>query len=175
MWDSKVRSFSLFEILIALLLVSSFYFFTFSSLENKNIGKKQLTLESLKKELFSYPFEKKIMLKCIKEDLSCFVFLDGVLQEKKIPPFFKEIPLVYSYNKELKQIEFLEFQTQKLDRYDIVFELECTKSGFCDEYIIEFENQVLLYSNLEEIVAIESINDVDSYFENKINEVKNAF
>lgn len=179
MWDKKLKTilkgFTLFEILIALLLIGVLYFFSISSLKSANPQNKKITFYNLKETLLAYPFEKNIVIKCIKQDQSCLVFLDDVLQENILEPFLQEIPKVYEYSKNLKQIEFLEFQTEELDRYEIIFELHCKRNGICDEFIIELENKVLLYSNLEEVISLESIGEIDSYFQKKINEVRDAF
>jgi len=63
-----------------------------------------------------------------------------------------------------------------MDYYNIVFEFHCKKNKICDEYIVHADDAITIFSNLQKKpVKLKYLNDVDQYFEDKIQEVKDAF
>lgn len=171
------KSFTLFELIISILLISIVYIFAINSfpkfVENKNTD---TSIENLKEDLFSFEFEDTVSIKCIEDDLQCFVFLDDVIQKQKLNAFFDTNPTVYEYNNKLNIVEFEPLELEQLQSYNIVFEFTCKKNGKCDEYIIETDNKVYIFSNLNNKVdTIKYISDIDQYFDKKIQEVKDAF
>lgn len=176
------KAFTLIEIVVSIVLVSILYMFAMNSFPKKNQKRddKSISLETLKEDLLKFDFKRSITLKCIEDDLSCFVFLDGSKEplEKKIPPFLSAKPTVYKYNRAREKVEFPDLELGDIDYYHIVFEYHCKKNAICDEYIVQnSENEkVYIFSNLQKKpVQLKYLNDVDQYFEDKIQEVKDAF
>jgi len=151
--------------------------FTASGFTKSNsISNNTITLENLKQILLDQEYSKQISIKCIEDDYSCFVILDGNLEEHKIDPIFNEQPTVYTYSKELEKLEFADLELKQFKRYPIVFEYTCKQNQTCSEMIVETDAKIYIFNDMykrPKIVAY--INDVDEYFEAKIREVKDAF
>lgn len=171
------KSFTLFEIILSIILISIVYLFALNSFpKSSSIVSDKITLNNLKSNILSLPFNETVSIKCIGNSYRCFVILDEEVQNDLIEPFLNQTPDVYKYNKDLQRIEFDHFELEKLDRYEIVFEFNCKKNGICDELIVQTDEKVYIYSNLKDTPdTIDYISDINEYFDNKIQEVKDAF
>ena len=173
------RAFTLFELLIAMILVSLLYYFAISSFEKKSFNLNSgVSLKNLKYSLLhNYDFEDSISIQCIEDDLSCFLFIDGALQKKtKLDSLFKDKPTIYNYSPSLETIEFKDLELEELESYHIVFKYRCIKSGKCSEYIVQTSKKVFLFNDIYTYPKeLNSINDLDEYFEKLKREVKDAF
>jgi len=171
------KAFTLFEIMITMILISLLYYFAINSFTNKTVKKTDtITLTNLKEMLLKYTFNNKIEIKCIEDDYSCFVFIDNVLQNEKIAPLFKEKPIIYEYNQELTRIEYKDLELEQLDRYNVIFEYSCGVDKKCSNAIVETPEKVYIYDDLyAKPKIIEFISDIDDYFDNLKREVKDAF
>ena len=177
------KSFTLIEIIIGIILISIIYTIVINSYSSKTKNSTDtITLENLKEKIQNLGEENSmndsITIKCIADDLSCFVFLDDSLQplEEKIKPFLKQQPTVYNYNKNQEKIEFLDLELEQLQRYEVVFQYSCKKNRKCDEFIVETEDLTYIYNNIKKKPdTIKYINDISEYFDTKIEEVKDAF
>lgn len=171
------KAFTLFEIVIVVILISVFYLFAISSFSNNStLTQQKVQLLNLKEELLKKGFEEKITIKCIADEYSCFVFIDGEKQDEMLDPLFEKKPIIYKYEKNPESIEFSDYEAEQLDRYEIVFEFSCKKNKKCDEYIIETENMVYAIHNLAlKPHTFEYMNDINEMFEAKIREVRDAF
>ena len=177
------KSFTLFEIIISIILISIIYTIAinnFSSKEYKSIDK--ITLENLKEELLKYgkenSIENSITIKCIADDLSCFIFLDNnkIPEKEKLEPFLKQQPEVYKYNKNQEKIEFMDLELEQLQRYEIIFQYSCKKNSKCDEFIVQTDELTYIFNTINKKPdTIKYLNDIDEYFDSRIEEVKDAF
>ncbi len=162
--------------MIVIILIGIAYVFAINSFEKTIKIKDKVTLLNLKQILLKQEYEDKITIKCIDDDYSCFVFIDGQPQEDKLNPLFEERPTVYEYSKDLERIEFIDLELEQLQRYNIVFEYSCKKNKRCSEMIVETNTQTYIFNDMNKNPeAIEYIKDIDEYFEAKIREVKDAF
>jgi hypothetical protein len=149
-----------------------------SVVQKSKIDNKKVTLNNLKNRLLQYDFEKDIVIKCIKDDLSCYVFLDNNKKEekKKIDNLFNVIPQVYSNTKELDRLEFLDLNLEQLQRYEVFFEFSCKRDGRCSEIVVEFPNNVLVFNNIyKTALKFKELNDIDDMFDEMEKEVLDAF
>lgn len=170
------KSFTLFEVLIAIFLISLLYIFAINSFQKTVTKQDEITLKNVKQFLLKQEFKNDVVLKCTQEDIGCFLFIDGELHNETIPLYFSSAPTVYEYSSKLDRIEFIDLELVQLQRYEIVFEYSCNKQQKCREMIVETEQNVLIFNNFyKEPKVIEYISDIDSYFENKVQEVKDAF
>ncbi|MEA2050794.1 MAG: hypothetical protein U9O56_08700 [Campylobacterota bacterium] len=173
------KSFTLFEIIISIILISIIYLFAINSFNSTNQNNpSNITLINLKEKLLEYDFNDNITIKCIKDDLNCFVFLDeeSIPQEKRIDNLFITEPVVYKYSRDLETIEFLDLDLEKLQRYEIFFEFTCKKNRQCDELIIEKNGEVLVFNNLYlRPIKLNYLSDFEDLIKNNIQEVKDAF
>jgi competence protein ComGC len=173
----KTKAFTLFEIIITIILISIIYTFAISSFTNKtNKNINDISLVNLKQKLLKYDFNDNITVKCIKSDYSCFVFIDNIIVDEKIGNLFKSKPTVYNYTKDYKQIEYLPLELEQLESYDVVFQYSCKQNWKCSELIVEFDDLVYVFNDIKNKPKVfKYLGDVDIYFDNKIQEVKNAF
>ncbi len=150
---------------------------TLSNFSIKKNTMDAITLVNLKQTLLKFDFEDKISVKCIdSENIECLVFIDGEKQEEKIDKLFKICPDVYEYSNEEKIIEFDDLELEQLERFEICFEFDIYKNGQSSQLIVDTHNGVFIYDNISKKPhRIKYINDIGLYFDEKINEVKDAF
>lgn len=172
----QLKGFTLFEIIISIILVSILYAFAINSFQGKSEKKIKVTLDTLKQELLAIDYENEVKLYCIENDLSCFLFVDGELQKQKIEGLFSFEPLVYEYNKELDIVDFNPLELEKLQSYNVVFEYACSTNRKCTESIV-FENEKgYIFNDIYmQPKIVKSISEIENYFEDTIQEVKDAF
>ncbi len=171
------KAFTLFELIIVVILISIIYYFTLQNFNLKQNKLNSLTLTNLKELLSSFEFEKNIKIKCKdSKEVDCFVFIDEVLQEEKIEGLFQKCPIVYEYSKKQDLIEYSDLELENLESYPICFEFNLEKNGQSSQIIVDVEDNVFIFDNISlKPTKIRYINDIDIYFDNKINEVKDAF
>ena len=172
------KAFTLFELLIAMILISLLYYFAINSFQNKSFKiNDSISLKNLKINLLkNYDFEDNIKIQCIEDDLSCFIFLDGILQKEKLTTIFKNIPTIYKYSDKLETIEFQPLELEELESYNIIFKYSCKKNHQCDEYIVETNKAVFIFDDLyNSAKELNSTNEINEYFDKLKREVKDAF
>ena len=82
-------SFTLFELLIVILIISIIYGIFIERLGSKDRAVKEKGLEGVKEFLSSYDFNESAALKCVDECKRCFVYIDSKKVEE-IPSFFQK-------------------------------------------------------------------------------------
>ncbi len=178
MWRKIIKkAFTLIELIIVIVLVSIIYYMTLSNFSMKQKNMDATTLTNLKQTLLKLNFEDKVSLKCINDEkIDCLVFIDGKKQDEKITELFKSCPDVYKYSKQQEKIEFNDLELEQLERFEICFEFEVYKDGHSSQLIVDTHDGVFIYDNIsKEPKKIKYINDIDLYFDEKIDEVKDAF
>ncbi|MEA3383983.1 MAG: hypothetical protein U9Q20_04840 [Campylobacterota bacterium] len=175
------RSFTLFEIIISIILISIIYLFAINSFTSKQKSlSKDINLDNIKSKLLNYQFENTITIKCIEDDYSCFVFIDDskVPLKERVEKLFSEIPNVYRYNKDLDKIDFLDLELEQLQRYEVIFEFSCNKNRKCSELVVENaeDNQLYVFNDIyRKPIKLEHLNDLVDLIEKNEQEVKDAF
>ncbi|MEA3314874.1 MAG: hypothetical protein U9Q30_03335 [Campylobacterota bacterium] len=176
--SKKKGAFTLFEIMIVIIITIVLYSFAINSFTKKsNSLDDKVTLLNLKEMLLKYDFDNIITIQCNNEDLSCMVFIDGTLQEDiKISNLFNDIPTIYKHNKELDKIEYPDLNLEDMQSYQIIFKYSCRDDRKCDEFIVEDTNKIYIFNDINmKPIVYNYISDVDDYFDSKIEEVKDAF
>lgn len=174
----KRDGFTLFEIMIVIIITIVLYSFTINSFKKKsNRLDNKVTLLNLKEKLLKYDFDKIITIQCNSEDLSCMLFIDGVIQKDvKISNLFDDIPTIYKYNRDLEKIEYPDLNLEDMQSYQIIFKYSCRADRKCDEFIVEDRNKVYLFNDIYmKPIIYKYISDIDDSFDSKIEEVKDAF
>ncbi|MEA3354788.1 MAG: hypothetical protein U9Q33_13330 [Campylobacterota bacterium] len=171
------RSFTLFEIIISIILISLVYYFAVSSFTNNTFRKKDnINLLNLKEELLKYEYNDNITVKCVDDTFDCFIFKDGVVEDTKIVSLFKEKPTVYTYRQNYETVEFPYLELEQLQRYDVVFQYSCKSNNRCSEYIVQTDDLVYVMNNIyKEALTFKYLNEVDDFFIQNIEKVKDAF
>ena len=178
MWRIKIkRAFTLFELIIVIVLISIIYYFTLSNFSIKQAKLDSVTLMNLKQTLSKFEFDEKVSLHCIDDkDIDCLISIDGEIQKERITKLFEKCPDVYEYSKDQKKIEFSDLELEKLEYYPICFEYELNKNGQSSQMIVDIIGDVFIFDNISsKPKRIQYINDIGLYFDEKSNEVKDAF
>lgn len=173
----RYNSFTLFEIVLSIIIISLLYAFALNSFEfGKSEPKKSFDMLNLKKELLNIEYEKTIHIVCTENDLGCFIFRDGELLEQKIQKFFTSIPEVYLYNEDFTLKEYPLLELENLESYNVVFEYSCNKQQKCSESIVFAENKWYILNDIyTKPQILNERSDVENYFQERREEVKNAF
>jgi len=143
------KSFTLIELIIVIILISTTYFLVFSN-NNFNVkaDEKRLDLSNLKDYLMkNFEFEKDISFLCIEEKFSCFVKVDGNLDKDfKVLNFFKKVPDVYEYSSSEKKIDFKELRVDNMN-HNVIFELKINADYKTNEFIIDTKDKNIFVFN----------------------------
>ena len=121
-------------------------------------------------------YDNNIIIKCVDDTFDCYVFIDGEIQEEKIKGLFETKPFIYKYNSNLDEIDFLDLELEKLERFEVVFEYKCKKNSKCSELIVEYNDNVFIFNDIfQQPITIKYLSDIEEYFNKNIEEVKDAF
>ncbi len=175
----KYKSFSLIELLIVIIIVSSIYgIFLFNIQTKSKTIKEKPSLLNLKTFLYkNFVFTNTLKFTCINEGNTCYVLSDEtLLKDVSFKDFFKNKPEVYKYDKSLDLLEFKRIKLNKEHMYSVYFEFNINKDRKSDDMIIYNDNKVYIYNSLyDKPIILENLNDISDFFDEKIQELKNAF
>ncbi|MRJ03244.1 MAG: hypothetical protein C6I05_07330 [Epsilonproteobacteria bacterium] len=90
-------SFTLFELLVVILIISIIYAIFVERLSTKEETIKSQGLQGLPSLLTGYPKDRKVELVCTDNCRRCFIYLDGNRSEEIDSPFTQEVA-VYDYD-----------------------------------------------------------------------------
>lgn len=173
----KNKAFTLFELIVVVILISIVYYITFSNLNVKQNKLNTITPTNIKQKLLEYDFDSKIAIKCLNnENIDCLLIIDNSIQKEKIENLFKSCPNIYEYSKDIIQIDYEDLELDQLNSAEVCFEFEVSKNQKSSQIIVETSNDVYIYDNISlKPNKLKFINDVSFYFEEKENEVRDAF
>ncbi len=175
----KYKSFSLIEILIVIIILSSIYGIILFNMQTKEkTTKEKPTLVNLKTFLLNnFVFTNNLKFVCIDEGNTCYVLSDGTLvKHTSFKDFFINKPEVYQYSKSLDILEFKRIKLNKEHMYSAYFEFNINKDRKSDDMIVYDDDKVYIYNAIyDNPIILNDLNDIADFFDNKIKEVKNAF
>lgn len=172
------KSFTLIELIIVIVLISTTYFLVFSN-NNFNVKQDEKRLDLLNLQEFllnNFKFENELTFSCIEEKFTCYVKVDGKLDKNfKVINFFKKIPDIYEYNNKEIKIEFDELRVDNRG-FNVIFELKINRDYKINEFIIDTKDDVIVFNSIfTKPLIYKSLNESFEVFkENKIK-VKDAF
>ena len=173
------QSFTLIELIIVIILISSTYFLIFSNsnFTIKNQDEK-ISLENLREYLITnFNFEYKVEFICISDDLKCYVKVDDILQEDfEIVDFFEIKPEIYEYSKDLELIEYGTVNINNINE-DIIFLYFINNDYKSNEFILDtLNNNVYIFNSIfKDVEIFSSLDEVLETFNFKQIEVQDAF
>jgi len=173
------QSFTLIELIIVIILISISYYLIFSN-SNFKIEKQKnsVSLLNVKEYLIkNYEFENELSLLCIIDDLSCYIKIDGIInEEEKLESFFKSKPDVYKYQKEEELIDYESIDIGNISQ-DVIFELKINSDYKSNEIIVDTLNEkVYLFNSIfNEVKVYPSLQEVFETFNTNQLEVQDAF
>lgn len=175
---TKIKfAFTLIELILVVVIISIVYGVFVANLtkqsENNNTTKNLINIKSL---LLKYDFDKTIEVQCSETDFRCFVLVDGTLKEELKEKLFSSHPRVYSYDKNKNKISFNDLKLEELESYPIDFVYKIDKYGKTKDMIVEVDGKVYVFNSLfDKPIILDSLNDVNEYFDSKISKVKDVF
>lgn len=180
MTDIRVKkTFTLIELVVVILLISTTYFLVFSN-SNFTIKKEKtkITLSSLKEYLLdNFQFEDELSFICIEDNFDCFVKIDNeISKDFKVENFFNTKPEIYEYNQNQTRIDFKDIRIADIS-YDIIFELKINSDYKSNDFIVDtFEEKVFVFNSIfKKPKLYSSMNEVLDKFNTNQLEVKDAF
>lgn len=175
----RVKSFTLIELIIVILIISATYLLIFSNSSfNIKSQEEKITLYNLKDFLLkNFEYKKNISFLCVEEKFTCYVKVDDKIEKDfKINNFFKKRPEIYEYNKQEKKLEFKELRVDNFN-YEVIFELKINSDYKTNEFILDtLENEVYVFNSIFTTPKIyKSLNESFEIFNIDQVEVKDAF
>lgn len=166
------KGFTLIELIIVIVLISTTYFLVFSN-DSFKVKKSEIRLDfyNLKEYLLrNFEFKNELKLSCIEEDLMCYIIVDGKANENlKIQKFLKKVPDVYKYNADRIKVDFGELKVNYMN-YKVIFELKIDRDYKTNEFIVDTQDNIfvfnsilakpMLYKSLDESMEVFNINKI---------------
>ncbi len=166
---SNSKAFTLFELLIVVVLISILYgVFVHKLSRPKQSKTDQLTLMNLKSFLLDIPFKRKIEVICLEPCKECNIYIDNKKSKSDAFSLFKSVPNVYFPDNfgQLKTVNFLA-QVDKNDAINNVcfkYTLLNNKSG--SYYALEDDGDYYLFDPyMKKVKKTTSFSDVNSFFD----------
>jgi prepilin-type N-terminal cleavage/methylation domain-containing protein len=167
--SSSKRAFTLFELLIVIILISIIYGVFVHKLTRKpTIEDAQLSLKTLKKELQKLPFRKKAEFICVEPCDKCYIYLDEKIVKQDPIALFKESPKVYYPDSfgQIRTVDFLPLELQENELSSVCFRYEIFSNGSSSHYVVEYKSKYYLFDPYMYDVNIkESLSDASSFFD----------
>jgi hypothetical protein len=168
------KSFTLIEIILVVAIISLAYYFTIDNFKFKTINKSSfINISNLKSYMLK--FNQELSIVCVDDGKRCFIKDSNNNIIQKVDNLFKSKPIVYEYNKDLKEINFEDLELEQLDRYEVCFKYKINKYKKSDDIIVEVNNKVYIFNSIYKTpIKLDSISYVYDYFEDLKQELKDA-
>lgn len=180
MSEIKVKkSFTLIELIIVIILISVSYYLIFSNSNFKIQDRsKMISIVNIKAYMLkNFPYEDTLSLLCIEDDLSCYIRIDGKIDEElKIENLFKIKPDVYAYTKDEEILEFNTINIENISE-NVFFELNIDKDFKTNELIVDSLNdKVYIFNSIfPKTQVYNSLSEAFDNFNISQVEVQDAF
>jgi hypothetical protein len=160
-------SFTLFELLIVILIISIIYAIFVQKLSDKKSVLKSKGIESIKEILQSYDFNKSAKIVCIKKCKECIVYVDGKKIEEIDSPFTSK-PKVYDYDIYglLSEIEFVPIFDKNGNPQEVCFEYKLYANKSNSSYIVQYKDAYyLFFAYLNPVKKVDSIEEAQDIYD----------
>jgi len=171
------KAFSLFELIIVILLLGVIYAIFLPKLNFKPEHEQKLSLSNIKEYLLTFDYKETLSLKCIEDTYECYVSIDGsIKKDTVVKNLFNNRPDVYSYDTEQDRLEFARLELDTFEEHEVVFELQFNKYKKMRDLIVETQDDIYVFNALYlKPLKYEYLNDVQEQIQNLTSEVRNAF
>ncbi len=137
--------FTLFELLIVVLLIAILYGVFINKLQLQTSGKStdEVTLETIRTLLGQFPSERRREIICAEPCKSCAVFLDGEIVKSSKFPLFEKTPLVWKEDRygEYKTIDFAPIIDPEHGTTNICFRYHLFRNNSASSYIVQTDER----------------------------------
>ena len=145
MKSASKGSFTLFELLVVILIISIIYaLFVERFAAQKGVGQQSgLLLDEL---LEGFDFNESLSLRCIENCKKCYIFVDGKRVKEVDSPFETE-PKVYDFDIHglLSQLHFTPVFDENGNPQEVCFAYYRYPNGSASSYIVEYGEEFYLY------------------------------
>ncbi len=164
------KGFTLFELLIVIIIIGLLYGLFVSNLQNKETKSDAITLLSMKKTLLNQPFKQKSEIICFEPCKECFIYNDD--EKTDVEPFalFKTPPKVYKKDQygKLEQYRFLSFLNKEDKLQDVCFRFSLLNNKSSSHYLVEADEKFYLFHPyLKDVETIQALSDAQKLLDNK--------
>jgi prepilin-type N-terminal cleavage/methylation domain-containing protein len=168
------KAFTLFEIMIVLIIISVVYGVVFSTISKSKNQTIKVKPTMIKHYMLNQEFENSIEVICLKKGLkanlspSCILYADNKAIKKSFKSPFGIDSEVYIYKENrLEQIDFNDIEIDD-KMQEVSFKLKITKSQNNQELIIKYEDDKILYIHpyFSTTKVFENLSDVEEYLSN---------
>jgi prepilin-type N-terminal cleavage/methylation domain-containing protein len=166
---SNSKAFTLFELLIVVLLISVLYGIFVHKLTRAPQAKTdQLTLMNLKSFLLKIPFKRKIEVLCLEPCKECNIYIDGKKAKSDSFSLFKSIPNIYSLDKfgQARTISFLPLIDKNGAMNNVCFKYSLLNNKSSSYYALEDDGKYYLFDPyMKDVKMTKSFSDVSLFFD----------
>jgi len=173
--NKYLKAFTLFELMVVIAIISIVYGFVAFSF-NVSSQEKSISLINIKSKLLTYDFENELSLKCVKKEPKCFLYLDGQISQDVIKLDLNLDYLeVYNYSDKLERLYFKDIEPYDFENYEVIFSLTLDNDKKHKDLIVKNGEDVYIFNSLfTSPLKLASMSEVSSYFNNKIQEVRDS-
>ncbi|BCD68959.1 hypothetical protein [Nitratiruptor sp. YY09-18] len=160
-------SFTLFELLIVILIISILYGVFIQKLHTKEHLVKSLGLQDIKTLLDGYDFNESAKITCINKCQECYLFIDGKKRDKIEGLFDKEMQ-VYDFDIHgiLSPIKFTPLFDKNGNPQEVCFSYELFPNGSNSSYIVEYRDKFyIFYAYMKPVKVVDSITQAQKEFD----------
>jgi hypothetical protein len=164
----RVKSFTLFELLIVVAIIGVSYGMFTQKLQNRE-NKEKVNIENFIDKILLLDFKRVASLKCLVEEYEsgCRLYLDNILEkDKKIILFSSNDNDEISYffikkSKFKKQIEkFIYEDGEKKDTY---FQVSIYRSGGYRMFVLKINTSYYLYNSYEKVKKFDELYNAEEF------------
>lgn len=167
--SSSKRAFTLFELLLVVVLISIIYGVFVHKLTKKSTASDlKFSLSTIKQDLQTIPFKKKLEFICIEPCEECYIYVDKHLIKQDPIKLFKESPKVYRPDSfgQIQNIEFLPIEIKENELSNVCFRYELFGNGSSSHYAVEYGSKYYLFDPyMYDVKEAESLSDVSIFFD----------
>ena len=160
-------SFTLFELLIVILIISIIYAIFVQRLSSKEQLLKSKGIEAIGELLERYDFNKSVSLRCTDKCKKCYIFVDGNKTKEIDSPFTSE-PKVYDFDIHgiLSQLKFTPIFDENNNPQEVCFAYFRYPNKSASSYIVEYQDEFyIFYPLLHPPLKVTTIQEAQDRFD----------
>ncbi len=167
---SSSRAFTLFELLLVVVLISIMYgIFVHKLTRPPQSDTDKLTLLTLKEFLGTFPFKRKAEAICLEPCSECHLYFDGKQADDEGFKLFKSHPNVYRPDRfgQLRTIDFLPMMDAQETLQNVCFVYTLYANGSGSHYAVEDDKNYYLFDPyMYPTHMTKSFSEVTEFFDN---------
>ncbi len=168
--SSSSKGFSLFELLLVVVLISVLYgVFVHKLSTPKNKIDDALTLKNLTSYLSTLEFRRKVEVICLEPCSSCDLYIDGKKANEEGFKLFKSSPKVYFPDRfgQVRPIDFLPMLSPEGSLSQVCFHYTLRANGSGSHFALEDGKDYYLFNPyMYPVQVVKSFADVSAFFDN---------